>query len=538
MKYKVILVDDEEEVLQSIRRKLEWEKYGFEVVETFLNGSDVMEFLETQEADLIITDVRMPFMDGIELAKNISERYPQIKVIIISGYGDFSYAKEAMSYHVSDYILKPVNVKEMCEVLERAKTVMDREREEKRNIHLLEKQYRENLPIIRENILNRLVEGDIQRENIRQELEKCGVSIGDSHYWAAVLIQIDKAERQEPDGIKEQYSSVYIRNLIREKFKEQYPYAIFYSRLGECIIFGMQQPEQIEKILFKLNSVVRESRRTGIYPAVGVGKVKPDLAEMKNSFEEAREALTYRKMAKTCEVIYLEDIDRSEQSYVLLDKKTQEMLYLAVKFGDSGEIRRAVGKVRSRLDDANMNRNEWQAWIVSVMNPMLLFEQQHPALAEKAFKGRLDCLKILSQHKDMDSFFTWMEEVYLRLGAYYEQERTDKTKNIIEFAREYIQRKFGTPDISLEKVAMEIGLTPTYFSSLFKKETGESFVEYLTRIRLEESMRMLKETDEKVYVVAEKSGYPDAGYFSYVFKKKYGITPIQYRRQKSQHTAS
>lgn len=166
MKYKVILADDEEEVLQSIQRKLEWGKYRFEVVETFLNGSDVMEFLETQEADLVITDIRMPFMDGIEVAKRISERYPQIKVIILSGYGDFNYAKEAMSYHVSDYILKPVNAKEMEEVLRRAREELDREREEKKSIHFLKSQYMKNLPIIRESLLNQLISGEVQEEEI------------------------------------------------------------------------------------------------------------------------------------------------------------------------------------------------------------------------------------------------------------------------------------------------------------------------------------------------------------------------------------
>lgn len=118
------------------------------------------------------------------------------------------------------------------------------------------------------------------------------------------------------------------------------------------------------------------------------------------------------------------------------------------------------------------------------------------------------------------------------LGAYFEKERMNKNKSIIEVAREYMQKKFAEPEISLEVVAAEIGLTTTYFSSLFKKETGETFVEYLTRLRLEEAMRMLEETDEKIYSVAEKTGYPDAGYFSYIFKKKYGISPIQYRRQR------
>lgn len=534
MKYKVILADDEEEVLQSIRRKLDWESFGFEVVETFLNGRDVIEFLETQEADLVITDIRMPFMDGIELAKHISEDYPQIKVIIISGYGDFNYAKEAMVYRVADYVLKPVNAKEMGAVLQRAREELDREQEEKKSIRLLKSQYMEHLPIIRESLLNQLVSGNVQKEELFEQLEKCEIRIGKAACWTAVLFQIDRFE--QPAGaekIDKQYASVYIRNLIQERFREEYNYAIFYSRLGECLIFGMKEPEQIGKILFRLNGIVRESRRMmGLCLDVGVGKIKKELLEVEASFKEAREALLYRQMAKYGEVIYMEDIKLPEQDYILFDEKSKERIFSAIKFGDSNDIHAALQEIYEELKERNITGSGWQAWSVSVMNALLLFEQQYPTVTETVFGGRLDCMEILGRYKDMDSFLGWLETGALLIGSYFEKERANKNKSIIEIARERIQKKFADPEISLEAVAAEIGLTPNYFSSLFKKETGESFVEYLTRLRLEEAMRMLEETDEKIYSVAEKTGYPDAGYFSYIFKKRYGISPIQYRRRR------
>ena len=126
----------------------------------------------------------------------------------------------------------------------------------------------------------------------------------------------------------------------------------------------------------------------------------------------------------------------------------------------------------------------------------------------------------------------WMEASCLKIGRAYEGQRDTKEKTIVEVAQEHIQKGYGDPEISLEKVASQVGLTTTYFSSLFKKETGESFVEYLTRVRMEEAMRRLKETDEKIYVIAEQTGYPDPGYFSHVFKKRYGFSPIQCRRER------
>lgn len=534
MKYKVLMADDEEEVLQSICRKLDWESYGFEVAGTFLNGRDVLEYLETQEADLVITDIRMPFMDGIEVAKKISEDYPQTKVMIVSGYGDFNYAKEAMTYHVSDYILKPVNAKEMGEVLQRARETLDREREEKKSIQFLKKQYAENLPIIRESFLNQLISGNVQREELSERLENCGLSLSRAACWATALIQTDKFEqRQEGEKIDRQYISVYIQNLIRERFHKEYNYAVFYSHLGECMIFGLEEPGQIRKILLRLNSIARESSRAaGICPAIGVGRIKKDLLEARASFEEAREALMYRRMTRDSSVIYIEDIDISRHDYVFLDEQAKEMFFSAVKFGDSTDIRLVLRDFYSDLKSRNISWNGWQSWSVSMMNALLLFSRQYPSAMDKIFGGKLDCVKILNQYPDMDAFFGWLERESLRVGTYFEQERISRNRSIIEIAKEYMQNRCADPEIRLEAVAEEIGLTPTYFSSLFKKETGETFVEYLTRLRMEEAMRLLRDTDEKIYSVAEKTGYSDAGYFSYIFKKKYGISPIQYRRQR------
>lgn len=374
MNYRVVLADDEPEVLRSIQRTLDWEKYGFSVVGAFLNGLDVLEFLENHDVDIVFTDIRMPFMDGIELMHKIKEKYPYIKLVIISGYDDFQYAKEALIHGVLDYILKPINAREMSEVLQKVKDKMDTELEEKQSIQKLRKLYLENQPIIRENFLNRLVLGNIKEKALQEEKKTGLIRMGEYKYWATALAQIYQIEQKDHgETMDSQLASIYIRNLIRNSISDDIYYEAFYNPLGECILFGMNEPEEMEKILLKLNDIAKESNQ-----------------------------------------------------------------------------------------------------------------------------GR---------------------------------ERENKAKGIIEEAKQKIQEEFGDPDIGLEKIAAEVGLTQTYFSSLFKKETGMSFVEYLTDTRMKEAMRLLKETNEKIYVVAQKVGYLESGYFSHVFKKKYGMSPIQCRRQ-------
>ena len=191
----------------------------------------------------------------------------------------------------------------------------------------------------------------------------------------------------------------------------------------------------------------------------------------------------------------------------------------------------ATERLKEYLIKADMSSSSYQAYSMSVINALLVFARQQDLEIEEVFDGIPNYLEIMQKYASADTFMEWLEEQCIRLNANQGRERENKAKGIIEEAKQKIQEEFGDPDIGLEKIAAEVGLTQTYFSSLFKKETGMSFVEYLTDTRMKEAMRLLKETSEKIYVVAQKVGYLESGYFSHVFKKKYGMSPIQCRRQ-------
>ena len=388
MNYRVVLADDEPEVLRSIQRTLDWEKYGFSVVGAFLNGLDVLEFLENHDVDIVFTDIRMPFMDGIELMHKIKEKYPYIKLVIISGYDDFQYAKEALIHGVLDYILKPINAREMSEVLQKVKDKMDTELEEKQSIQKLRNLYLENQPIIRENFLNRLVLGNIKAKALQEEKKTGLIRMGEYKYWATALAQIYQIEQKDHgETMDSQLASIYIRNLIRNSISDDIYYEAFYNPLGECILFGMNEPEEMEKILLKLNDIAKESKRVmKIKAAIGVGKIKDELIKVKESFEEAKEALSYRKMSQDGDVIYMEDIDKSEQVILLFDEKAQDKLFTAVKFGKEEDIHAVIRKMKEYLIKADMSSSSYQAYSMSVINALLVFARQQDLEIEEVLK--------------------------------------------------------------------------------------------------------------------------------------------------------
>ena len=175
--YRIILVDDEEEVRKIIIRKIKWEENGFLVAGDAENGEDALEKIELLEPDLILTDIRMPYMDGLTLAERVRQKYPSMKIVIFSGYDDFEYAKQAIKLNVTEYILKPVNVEELTAILQKIKANLDQEIEQKRNVNLLRENYIKSLPILREQFLNELVNAPIAYETVQTRLKEYGISL-------------------------------------------------------------------------------------------------------------------------------------------------------------------------------------------------------------------------------------------------------------------------------------------------------------------------------------------------------------------------
>ena len=189
--YKILLVDDEEEVRKSIIKKINWEEEGFLVVGDAENGVEALEKIENLNPDLVFTDIRMPYMDGLELINEINERYPLIKSIIFSGFDDFDYAKEAIRMGVIEYVLKPVSAIELTEILRKVHKTMDEELNKKRDIERLKRGYQASLPILREQFLNGLIHGSLGKSEIEYALTEYEINLKNASKYIVAAVHID-----------------------------------------------------------------------------------------------------------------------------------------------------------------------------------------------------------------------------------------------------------------------------------------------------------------------------------------------------------
>ena len=193
------------------------------------------------------------------------------------------------------------------------------------------------------------------------------------------------------------------------------------------------------------------------------------------------------------------------------------------------KIRSVIDGIVSRMEDARVHYRQYQAYVLAIINVLTQLSQQYDLRISEMFGVENDYFEILGRVQKMENVRPYLTEVALKMNAGMEEERSNTTKNVIREAKQYIQDNFQDPDLSVEKICRHLHMSPAYFSTMFKKETGQAYIAYLTDVRLGRAVELLMATDDKTYIIAEKVGYPEQNYFSYVFKKKFGVSPTRYR---------
>ncbi len=533
--YRIMLVDDEEEVRKAIIRKMDWERLGFTVVADAENGEDALEKLEQleqMEPDVIMTDIRMPYMDGLTLTARIREKYPFMKVLIFSGYDDFEYAQQAIKLNVTEYILKPVNGQELTKILKRVRISLDEEIEHRRNIDALRANYMENLSILRELFLSDLVRGNTDMAGTVPKMREYGIDILDACKWIVAVIHVEQVEWTETQVLfqHQELIPISVRGLVEDHLRSYCRFAVFNSVEGITVIAAIDEDNNQAGLINLLDDICKESRRMlEVSITVGAGHVCDSLGEISHSYQTAVDALGYRSIVGKGRVIFINDIEPTSRGKLRLDAKDEEEMAAAIKFGAPETIDRVFRNVSGRMDDAKVHARQYQMYMLSIINCMIRMMQQYELDLDEMFDSKAQYGDVLKGICRKEEFADQIIPVACRMNEAMNRERDKTTKKVIQEAKEYIREHYANPELSVELLCRHLHMSPAYFSTVFKKATGQTYVNYVTEVRLKKAVELLNETDDKTYVIAGKVGYQEQNYFSYVFKKWYGVSPTKYR---------
>lgn len=533
--YKILLVDDEEEVRTSIIKKIQWNDLGFEVVGDAENGEDALEKVAQLDPDLILTDIKMPYMDGLQLAERLKGEREQIEIIVFSGFDEFEYAQQAIKLNVLEYILKPVNVEELTEILSQIKIKLDKRNAEKRDIALLRENYQKSLPIIKEHFLTDLVHGKLDIEEIEEGMKLFSRELFEGERWAAasLLIEIPRTTKR-PDlqslHQEKELVPISVQQILNEKLSKKYPYVAFRTSVGLGMIIALKKGREASVLVDLLSKVCRDCKKIlELSVTIGLGGVYKEIERLQESYLESKDAAGYKAAIGSDIAISIADVENIKREYLKFDEKCEGELIAVLKFGTKEQIISMTEQLTDKLENSKVHARERQVYIMSILNSIMQFIQKYELDAGVIFGKDNDYFEIMAQLGTLERMQNKLLEICLAINGNMNQERNNTAKNMIRKAKDYISENFANPCLSVEMVCEFLHISQAYFSTIFKKETGQSYVNYLTELRLNKAIELLNKTDDKTYVIASKVGYTEPNYFSYVFKKKFGISPSKYR---------
>ncbi len=540
---RTFLAEDEIVVRENIKKMVPWEQYGFELVGEASDGEMALPLIKKLKPDLLITDIKMPFMDGLTLSKVVRKELPDIKIVILSGYDDFNYAKEAISIGVEDYLLKPITknafLERLCEIRKRYEHEKS-QREYYEQFHREIQEYEQNSS---RDFFEGLISGTMDAGEIYRRADKMGLDIVAEAY--NILIFTLESESTAA-GQSETYSEweARAREKIEALFADHSYAMLFRNNVFSYGVLVKEQKENqgentrvcVESILDALSDGPTEQSWF-----IAAGEPVERLSNVKRSYNTAMQTFA-RRYLYDGHILYYRDLKEEEMAKDdgrYLKKVDINAIDPAIiqKFLSSGLKEETGNFVRDyfhAIGKEPLTSMVFRSYVIlnirfSVLSFLNRLGYGAAALEESEKENALEQGGV-----SMETAMDYAEKILQKAIEIRDKNSGNKNRSILENSIEYIKNHYMDENMSLNAVAQVANISANHFSALFSQNIGQTFIEYLTGIRMEHAKELLRCTGKRASEIALEVGYKDSHYFSYLFKKTQGMTPSDYRKAKEE----
>lgn len=534
---KVFLVEDEMVIRRGIKNSIDWEKEGYIFCGEASDGELAYPMIIKEKPDILITDIRMPFMDGLELCKLVKEELPNIKILILSGYDEFDYAKEAIRLGVTEYLLKPISSGKLLEALNGVSESIRREKEDKDLVRKYMEEMRENTEHEKQKFFEQMIAGNLSMADALETGKKYEMNLSAGMY-NLLLFRFTLGEENRKSGELLGEAEYAIKKLT-----ERLEYVFEFQRDVEGWAFLLmadneeQMSERVKELSKDLEEIMKNYSTIAYFG--GIGQPVARLRELEESFREAERALAARFTMELNRIISVEDIRMAQNVDTLDDieitsfgeiEKTRTMLEKFLNNGVEDEIDEFVDVYINELPEENLKSVLMRQYIIMDAYIVMMsfcekiegIEGEMQAQSEE-LKNSMKTIQTLEEIKN------YIRMLLKKIIGVRDTISGRRYSDIIEIAKDQIRKTYMSDEISLNTIAAEVGMSPSYFSSIFSKEMGKTFVEYLTEIRMDRAKELLMCSSMKTSEIGYEVGYKDPHYFSYIFKKTQNCTPKEFR---------
>ncbi len=528
---KLLVVDDDVIIRRGISEGIPWSDHNFKVIGTAGDGETALEIIKDEVPDMIISDIRMPFMDGLELAEKVLGEHPRVKVVLLTGYEEYEYAKKAIDIQACEYLIKPINNKVLLQKAIEIGAQIEQETQYSRQIQ-------EGMPLLRQRYLNKLVLG-VSIQDFQSEMSFLKLDLVRSTFQI-IIIKIDdlNSPRLLKRYLEKELIKFSVQNITDELLGRR---GVTFNNGGDELIVIYNddlEPNELFKDAYQFAELLLDKIMSYVKTTItiGMGGAYEGYSKISKSYEEACSSLAFRHYSGTNQIISVNETGLFSNANDLPLVAIKKELLSKVKLGMIKEALNIVNDLELELRREPLELS--QIHLLAVELVIMVFQGIHEWGEE--WENRKDFYAVCVELQDLETIrdiFNYMRELIKDIAMTAKNIRESLTKGLVHKAMQYIDEHYQDENLSLNEVAGEVFINPTYLSIIFKREKNIKFSEYLLEVRMRKAIQLLRKEKHKTYHIAQMVGYPNPQYFSVVFKKYTGLSPTEYRSQMDEEDA-
>ncbi|MCR4797891.1 MAG: response regulator [Lachnospiraceae bacterium] len=533
---KLFLVEDEIAMREGIKKHIDWESEDIEFVGEASDGELAFPMILEKKPDILLTDIKMPFVDGLELSEMVRRELPDTQIMILSGYDEFEYARKAISLGVTEYILKPIAPAALLEKIKQVQKKIEEDRIHQK--HLSNEEKAETIEQDRLKLFSALVMNTMSMPDILSQGKDLHIGLT-GRYFAVALFSFRVEGEKEND-----YSEV--RNRFRLELDETVGayenWYVFDREENGFALLGVGSDEadfadEVPEVVDEITALIEDTDHASYF--MGVSTIVDRLSRVKDAYYEANRAFSKRFLMQQNQVIYADEAAEKEEedekavmdlSVALTNESAGRTVESFLKTGTFDEIAPFVENIFESIGEKNTSSVLFVSYITMDMYVSVArFLKELGYDAAECMRKFGDINEILKDYDSLAVIIDFMKNILTEAIHIRDNTAEKKYGSLLAKALSYIDENFRSDEISLNNVASAVNVSPNHLSSIFSKEMGMTFIEYLIKKRMDEAKELLMTTNKRSSEIAYEIGYKDPHYFSYTFKKTVGMTTKEYR---------
>ncbi|SCY24691.1 two-component system, response regulator YesN [Lachnospiraceae bacterium XPB1003] len=525
---RVFLVEDESTIRETLKSSVPWEACGYTFAGEASDGEMALPLIRTARPDVLITDIRMPFMDGLSLSKLVLKEFPDIRIIIISGYDDFEYARQAVEIGAEQYLLKPITKAALVKVLDETREKIEQEQAESGDQDAYRQDSQEYEQFARRRFIEKVVAGRLSVQQIYEEAAKLELDMSASGYAIAFFSALEEKYTDADARISENILGFFMK-------RREYVLIRWNINTYMVLIKGDadHMDSYIQECIAAVESGYAGADRHGAWYVAVAGPVER-LSSLPGCFEEVSRLWAYRYIQQETHILTERTVGSGSVSSasgiddVDAAKFNPNILIKVMSTAAPEEIPNFVSEFLIDIKSALNSHMFCQYLMLSARFTATEYVGNLGVTKEKFLEG-LDCLDMIEKPVTEKELKYYLTEILIHAVKLRMKSTANQYRDVMGQAIAYIDRHYTDEDLSLNQVAKEVNISPNYFSAVFSQEMKCTFVEYVTSRRMDKAKMLLRTTDRKSGDIALEVGYKDPHYFSFLFKKTQDCTPRDYR---------